>query len=73
MISSRAFTVKLCENSCKCRVSAGRNVMRECALMESSGRITLEEGMPLWEKESRRVDNLEGDAMCLVDVNHVNK
>lgn len=50
----------------KCGVPAGRNISRECALVESSRCITLQEGMPLREKERWGVDNFEGDAACLL-------
>jgi hypothetical protein len=50
----------------KCGVPAGRNVTRECALVESSRCITLQEGVPLREKERWGVDNFEGDAACLL-------
>ena len=48
------------------RVPAGRNVTRQGARVELSGRFTLEEGVPLREKEGRGVDYFEGNVTCLL-------
>ena len=47
-------------------VPAGRNVTRQGARVQMSGRFTLEEGVPLRKKKCWRVDYLEGNATSLL-------
>lgn len=48
-------------------VPASRNILREHTPMKLGRCFMFKEGVPLWKKQRRRVDNLEGDSTGLLD------